>query len=446
MNDSLPLPNRRFYGWLALGFLAFVLYGSWVPFHFNPLPLQEAVARFQTVLAGPVRIGSRSDWAANILLMIPPAFCLLGALGADRPGAGWLGDAVLALPLCVGVSVTAEFGQLFLPGRVSSINDIVAQAVGAVVGALLWGLGGQRATGWGRQFWQGQGPAGPESRLLPAYVVLLIALQLLPLDLTLSPAEVYHKFKDGRVNLVPFLPPEGDLFAWVQKNILNAVNFAIFGALLAGLPGPGRGDRRQGRVLGCGVLFVGLINGLKLLVASRNFDLTDVVVEGTAVVVGWGMRLSVSEGATPGFTGPALRGGLLAAWVALLAFVTWQPFDFDVGLAGPRLKALSVLPFADMRRGPELLALQNVAEKGMLYLMLGVLLTGWGPGPRRLGWLAALGVGFFVALALEAGQLFLVSRTASLSDVYVETAGAVAGSILVMRVWKAGRAREMAPG
>jgi VanZ family protein len=435
---SLPIPNRRFYRWLGLGFLAFVLYGSWVPFTFVSLPWEQAVEQFQKVLAGPIRLDSRSDWVANILLMIPAAFCLMGALGADRPLQGWVGDVVLVLPVCLFVSAVAEFGQLFLPGRVSSLNDIVAQGIGGVLGAVLWGVCGEALTLWGRRIWQGRDGSAVEARFLPAYLIMLAALYVLPLDLTLSPAEIYHKFKDGRINLVPLQASWDDPYSYIQKNILNVVYFVVLGLLLAGVAGCRRRDGRRGLgALGFGILFVAGLNGVKLLVASRGFDMTDVVVQSLAVTAGWRLRpfldgRSSSEAAGP--LSPAWRVCLLFLWLVLLAFVTWQPFDFDLRLAGPRLKALSLLPFADLRLGPELLALQNVVEKWMLYLPVGVFLTSWKPSAGRFSWVAALVVGFLIALGFEAGQLVLVSRTASLSDVYIEAAGAAAGSLIVRRM------------
>ena len=50
---------------------------------------------------------------------------------------------------------------------------------------------------------------GNQGRLLFAYLVLFLAWQLMPLDLSLSPVELYRKWRDGRVLLLPFssLPP-----------------------------------------------------------------------------------------------------------------------------------------------------------------------------------------------------------------------------------------------
>src|SRR5262249_31589102 len=129
----------------------------------------------------------------------------------------------------------------------------------------------------------------------------------------------------------------------------------------------------------------------------------------------------------------------LAAWLALAVFATWQPFDFDPDLADSRLAGVSFVPFADLWHGDELLALRGGVEKLVLYLPLGARLTRWRPGAGRLAWAPALVVGFLIALGLEAGQLVLASRTAALSDVYVEAAGALLGSVVTRRLcaWEA---------
>ena len=125
---------------------------------------------------------------------------------------------------------------------------------------------------------------------------------------------------------------------------------------------------------------------------------------------------------------------LLVAWLALAVFVTWQPFDLDWELAGPRLAAVSFVPFADLWQGNELIALHGVIEKLVLYLPLGAILTSWQPAHTRFAWLPGLVMGFLIALVLEAGQLVLSSRTAALSDVYVETAGALLGGLITQRI------------
>jgi VanZ family protein len=73
---------------------------------------------FETIEAG-----------ANVLMFLP-----LGVLfaAAVRPRSRYLG-----LPVAAGVAVFVETVQLFLPERVSSVSDVVANTVGALLGVLL---------------------------------------------------------------------------------------------------------------------------------------------------------------------------------------------------------------------------------------------------------------------------------------------------------------------
>src|SRR5262249_215965 len=72
---------------LALLCAALIVYGSLVPFRLTWLPWVQAVGRFQGLCAAPVKLESRSDWAANALLMVPLAYLLTAALSVDRPWA-----------------------------------------------------------------------------------------------------------------------------------------------------------------------------------------------------------------------------------------------------------------------------------------------------------------------------------------------------------------------
>jgi glycopeptide antibiotics resistance protein len=127
-----------------------------------------------------------------------------------------------------------------------------------------------------------------------------------------------------------------------------------------------------------------------------------------------------------------------------VTFVTWQPFDFDLALAESRVGGLTLLPFY-LWQGSELFALENVVQKAVLYLPLGVLTT-WRGVPGRRTWLPTL-LSALIGLALGVGQLILISRTASVSDVYVQTAGAVLGSIITRHLCaKSGRLVAEASG
>jgi glycopeptide antibiotics resistance protein len=450
-----PILSSRYYSWLAAAFLALAIYGSLVPLHFRPKPLHEAAASFRAALAEPVDFGSRSDWAANILLFIPMGFLAMAALSVDRPrSVGWLA-ALLVIPACVVLSAAIEFTQLFFPDRVTSVDDIVAESIGGVLGTSLWLAAGQRITLWLRRFWVdlggGQSSAGT---LLQAYIVFLVLVQAMPMDLTISPAMLYHKYREGRVILVPFTAgADVDVFARVQKYVTNMAFFFPVGVLAAGLANPFWRRRRSWPVLtGLGFGLAGLIELMQLFVLSRYFESTDIVTGGLGVLVGWGLgikhfqaepgdslrNLGVADGqvARTDRRSLGLAYGALVGWLTLMVFFEWQPFNFNFSSAeaARRLHAMSFIPFADYQQSPYLSAFDQICSKTVLFLPVGALLAwvGFGPRGRAGNFLVVVPAVLFTAL-LEAGQLFLPTRYASVTDVVIESFGIWLGFVIVRR-------------
>lgn len=89
--------------------------------------------------------GVRQGWiefAANILLFVPLGFLLTGLF--RRP---WWGFA-----LALGLSVAAELVQVLLPARLPSPRDVLANALGAAIGAAFaWLLFIRRSRSGGRR-------------------------------------------------------------------------------------------------------------------------------------------------------------------------------------------------------------------------------------------------------------------------------------------------------
>jgi glycopeptide antibiotics resistance protein len=441
-----PVLTRHHYGLLALGLALFVVYGSLVPFRYQPLPWAEGLARFGEVCRQPVQIESRSDWLANVLLVVPLGFFLMGVLCVDRRRVGLLAAPVV-LPCCLALSAAVEFAQVWFPPRVSSLDDIVAQGVGEVLGVAAWLAAGQRLTGWARRLWAAVGTRGLAAQLLPGYLALLGLIHGMPFDLTLSPKDFRRKYRHGAIRLVPFTGYDRDVLHAVEKGLWNVALFLPLGLLLAHVSGPAWQSRRGWwRVLAVGVAASLLIQGLKLFVVSRYVDVSDVITGSLAVLAGWGLARAVQRrhqaSALPGRLPDAdeagrrarrLVGLLLAAWLAVAVFVNWQPFDFtpDAGLVGGQLRQVSLVPFADYYWGNYWDGFDQFVHKMVLFVPLGVLLTVALPAARGRGALV-VGLAALVAAVIEAGQLFLPTRYASVTDVLIASGGAWVG-LLVTR-------------
>jgi glycopeptide antibiotics resistance protein len=434
---AAPVPNRRHFALVTLLLILVVIYGSIVPLHLHRQSFADALERFRTVLAEPIALKSRSDWLANFLLQLPLGFFLMASICCDRPY--FAAPALLVTVVsCIALAGFVEFAQLYFPPRVSSINDIAAQTIGGTAGALGWVLAGQRLTDLTRRLWSDIGSRSTAVPLLGVYLFIVLIVQTLPFDFTLSPVEIYHKYKEGRVYLRPFTTAGASGFELVNKHFWNVVLFAPVGVLAAFLP---EWISRSGRrVFLLGVLAAAAIEFAQLLAFSRYFDATDILTGSFSVLIAWSVGRNIQTDSSRRDEKTHLQGLLLLGCLAALVYMEWQPFDFSLSLseARYRLHRVSLLPFLDYLGGNYINALDDVLHKILLYAPLGALLAPAVPASKAtvlFRWSLAVAV----AVVIETGQLFLPTRYSSISDVIV------AGLASALTMFFVLRARALAP-
>ena len=446
-------PARILLRWLTLGYTAFVIYGSLVPLRFRPRPLADAWESFQRIPYLELGIGSRADWVANILLFVPLAFLWLGVLWPKR---GWIAKGLasaLVLFCCVGLSVAIEFTQNFFPPRTVSLNDVIAESIGAVIGIGLWWSTGSRVMGWLAGWSQAHTPTGTAGRLLYAYLFLLFGYSIMPLDLTISAVEIYHKWQEGKVLLVPF---SAVYETGAQRAYALLADIAIWipAAFLWKLSSSHSARKVVLYVVACATT----IEVLQLFVYSRVTSTTDVLTAGCGGVIG----VALAGWLRPGTGTPSSPRSIdfgsgwvllwilaLAGWAGVLMVVFWYPFDFntDWRFVQGRLPALKRVPFEAYYYGTEFRALTEVFHKAGFFFPLGVLLAIGVLGARRLVslpsaiWYAG---GTFIiagaAIGIEAGQLLLPGKNADLTDVFLEALGAMIGFVAILAYFEPLRA------
>lgn len=425
--------TRRWLLILACAYLLFVVYGSLVPLNYQALAWPLAKARFSAIPYLNLGIASRADWVANLLLFIPLTFLWSGAVW-PRGGAGrQLAVASTVVLVAAALSVGIEFTQLYFPPRTVSINDIVAEAVGGIAGGLLWCWQGRRFARWTGQLPLAQGKPGLSQRLLAIYLLALFTYNLLPLDLTISPVEIYHKWRDGKVILVPFTTAYSDTAQQV---------YDIATDILLWLPAAVLWRWSAQRTAASAFWFVvgaaTVLELLQLFVYSRVTDTTDVITAaiGAAIsgVIGRpgapaGARLHSNRGP------PAWPWALaVIAWLGVLAVVFWYPFDFRLERAFllQRVNGLSGVPFTAYYYGTEFRAITELLHKTLFLAPLGVALDLWrrrlsAQVPGFLGRLLCWSTMLACALGIEAGQLLLPGKIADITDAALEMLGAAAG-------------------
>lgn len=436
--------NLRPLLWLAaLAYIAFVIYGSLVPLEFRAIPWDMAVARFGAMPFLKLGIGSRADWMANLLLFIPLTFLWMGALTAGAGRARAALATLVLIPAAIALSLGIEFTQLFFPQRTVSQNDIFAEAVGGLIGVMVWWGAGRRFVDWLQSWQQTHARAALAERLAWVYLAGVLAYNVLPLDLTISVVEIFHKFQEGKLNLIPFGRLPADPAYAVYEIATDALIWTPL-ALLWRLDGA----RSAWRVWGMTMAAAIGLETLQLFVYSRVSDITDVFTAALGAVAGSAVgTLLIARGAfaasphTGAGSGacdaPAwLPLGLALLWIALLMAVFWYPFDFrtDGAFIKSRLDFVARVPFEAYYFGTEYRAITEVLHKTLFFFPLGGPLA-WGVSGLPYLWrapatLAAVGLIVLAALGIELGQVLLPDKIPDMTDWLLESLGGLAGFAL----------------
>jgi VanZ family protein len=410
---------KNAYAWLTLAGVAFVVCGSLVPFRFEPVPYAEVFGRFTRDLWLNIPINSRSDVLANVLLMIPVAFCAAGAVWT-KPTAGRSIATVLGVSIAgAAISMSMEFLQTFLPDRVVSLRDVMAETFGSSIGALAFWRIGPALTDWLRRWAAGRHRLSMAERWLLGYVALLVMWQLMPLDLSLEPSMIFHKYREGRLVTVLVAP-----LSWVTA---RAVLLYVPVGLAASLFWRPQGCRRAAPVAtALGVMAVGAIELSHLFLESRSIDLGMVLAGtiGVAVGVVGVSRLSANVPAAPvpkAFA-PALAS---AGWAAVIVWSQWYPFNFipDGSEALTRIQGLT--SWSSWAVGVS--GIEAVSRAFIMTLPLGFgLRYVLGPG-ARVGAAVACVVTAGLWCGVECGLALLPAGAPALAQVPVATSGAAIG-------------------
>ncbi len=186
--------------------------------------------------------------------------------------------ATLALiPAATALSIGIEFTQLFFPQRTVSQNDIFAEALGGFIGVLAWWGAGGRFVDWLQSWQHTHARAALAERLAWAYLAGVLVYNVLPLDLTISLVEIFHKWQDGKVNLIPFGRLPGDA-AYALYEIATDALIWVPLALLWRLDGTRSAWRAWSMALATAVA----LEIMQLFVFSRVSDVTDLFTAAAA--------------------------------------------------------------------------------------------------------------------------------------------------------------------
>ena len=438
-NQASSAPPRRLLALAAVVYTTFVIYGSLVPLEFRALPWDTALARFAAMPVLPLAIGSRADWVANLLLFVPLTYLWMGTLSCGGSRAARVLATALLIPLATALSVAIEFTQMYFPPRTASQNDIMAETLGALVGVGWWWLTASRFVVWLQSWQRALSHTEMAERLAWAYLAGLVIYNILPLDLTINPVDLFHKWREGRLNLMPFARlPQGAGAAWYEV-LSDAVIWSPL-ALLWRLAG----TRSAWQIWRLSVLTAVGLEAIQIFVYSRFGDVTDVCTAAIGAALGLWVGGRVARRVAPASAPPAsadwLSFGLMLAWVAVVLVVFWFPFDFrtDGAFIKSRLGFVYRVPFETYYIGSEFRAITEVLHKVLFFAPLGGLLA-WAVARvawRWRSWLFAVAMLVLITLpaVVELGQVMLPEKVPDTVDALLGWLGGLMGYGLARRL------------
>lgn len=442
------MPGRKWLLLGAVGSLIFVLYGSLVPLDFQYRPIHEAWTEFKALLSAGFFIRSRADLGANFLLMVPAGFFGFGFLRPSGPRPWAIFLAATVWMMCLSASVAIEFVQVFFRGRTPAFSDILMQALGSSVGIAAWWL-------WGRKIWRryfhtdvSGPPMGIAEKFLWVYLVTLFVYNIVPLDLTISPYEIYRKFKAGRIILIPFSFGYGSF-----PEFLYAVSTDIAVWVPAGFLWVFTGIKTPSKAWLWTFSAVTITEGVQLFVASRIFSITDIITGAIGGAIGVFIYLKIPlfhAQSTKPSTQPDSRYkltwigiGLFFTWCFALALIFWFPYEIQIErkLIESQIDRFFRVPFYAYYYSRPLQALSAVLQKTLFFVPLGVFLAIASRPFRKAGVNSLLAVISFlictgVGLTIELGQVMMPNKIPDSTDLLLETGGGIFGywiACVVMR-------------
>lgn len=409
---------------LFLLYFLFVVYGSLVPLDYQPMPFDKALKKFENIAYLDLGIESRADWIANILLYIPLAFLALGSVGRLLKQGFWAKSffTVLVGLICLATAVSVEFSQQFFPPRTVSLNDLIAETLGTVIGMVLWFGFGEKFLGYFRQISHGNWLSVKSGIVifLPAYIFL----SLFPFDFVTSTTELNEKLAGGQdtfwIDITDF---QENSFRCIIKWLVEIAILIPLGAMIAALPYlPNRKSLAilAGFLLGFGIeitqvfIYSGSGQGFSILtrmlgmaIGVKAYDLCNKnSLDKLRPWLGW----LIGIGLLPYIAVVVIiNGGLDSDWLSIAE-------------ARQKLVSTEFLPFYYFYYTTETIALVSLLSNVGSYMPVGMFFWLYGlknpARPKISGFWVGLVAGLF-ATAVETGKLFLKSKHVDPTDILI---------------------------
>ncbi len=413
----------------VVGYFAFIVYGSLIPFELRDFTFPEAIEAFRNIRYLELGVASRGDWVANILLYVPLGFLLMAnghSAGTRRP---WT-DAIFILLFCSLVAFTIEFLQIFFKPRTVSENDLIAEHIGSALGIIAWWAAGKSLLKSVQTISLGGRTAVRAALII--YTLALFALALFPFDILISLDEVRERLDSDLVALLVADRSNGGFFRALASFFASTAAYFPIGLMLQ-YSDKRRSDGIAGAVI-LGALFGTAIEALQFFVASAVSEGLGIVsavlgVSAGYIVGNWSRDVPILPLARrTGQLALLLLPAYLLAGMALNGWFSspWQSITDGLRSFNPR----SLIPFYYHYFTTEAAALRSTIFNAALYLPIGLVFLalrsgGYPPAmsSMRTSVLVALGIAF----VFELGKLFVTAKHPDFTNLIIAALSSAGG-------------------
>ena len=418
-------------------YLLLIVYGSLIPFNYRTMSFAEAWSRFLDIPYLGLGVASRADWIANILLYIPMGFLSVGWMtGVARSTRGNTVRVLVGFLGCSFVAVAIEFLQIFFSPRTVSLNDIIAELLGTIVGIVLWyAIGGWLTRLW-KAIWSGGRQAIDAALVL--YTLLYFLLSLFPFDFLVSLSELSWKLTTDSYHALIAGAACHDLIRCVVIMITEIIAVIPLGILIGIRSGGWRSNP-----LSTALLYGGTFG---IIIEVSQFFMASGVSQGASVLtrilgLGLGLWLFPSIGRSR-FCAlrPFLRIGIVCAvvpyFLLVMNFNGWFTQDW-LGLKESffKLDKKMFIPFYYHYFSTETRAMYSLLYNAVMYVPIGFGYWAWHFSRITFsGRVFTAGFcGGIVAAVIETGKLFLASKHPDFTNVLI--AAVAAGGAHRIAAW-----------
>ncbi len=423
---SSSLIGRGTYCLGAFLFYLFLFYGSLTPFEFQACQ-PSWVSGIETMLSNGGHVESKVDWYVNLLLGVPAGFLVLGALCLDRKAYWIIVFFFPVLLICGFFAFAVESLQLFTPNRNSALSDILAQTMGAGLGAGVWSISGQAISDEFKRLLTSVSVSDVLSILMLIYLLMLIIGFIFPLDVIYSLHDLNKRWLSGVVFWEPFGQYSGQ---FTLESVCKIISIGLCFVPLGALPVLWKREQNdksrftqlwatmsgfQG-VMMWAILFSTAILTCQFFVESRKVCTSTIILAVIFAGLGWlGMKIYQS-----GVRIPVCLVGLFVTLFSMVCYF-WFPFNFNLADTDCEFlfSPMQMIPLADYQKSNPLNSFYRLMTIGEYSIAVTFFLYGIFHALKYSSNIVLLTTASLFTL-FEAGQLFLPTRTFTLSDIFVQ--------------------------